>query len=914
MSRAILTGISLLVFIQAVSFGTPVSGLVSGIWDPTGNPYEVIGDTYVPDGQTLEIQPGVEVVFQGQYRFDILEGATLYAAGTVDDSIIFTAQDTSVHWLYLFFQLSNDSSTLEYCLIEYGGSVDISTGYGAVTIQSCDITVRNCELRYNHARWGGGIYCREGSGALIEGCDIHDNWVESSGGGIGCSFNVTATITGCDIWNNSAVNWGGGIYVYSDSNPLIEDCRIYNNTCACSLGNYGGGGIYFAQNTSGTVSDCFIYDNTVESGIGGGVSVHNATVHINRTVICFNSATEDGGGVGMTRSSNTDTTYITNCDIFANNASVAGGGIRDADTYSNQTVVLNSVVWLNFAPTNPQYAGDFRFYYCNISQTAPGVGNINAEPMFVFPDTMNFNLLAGSPCIDTGNPDPVYNDPDGTIGDIGVFYFHQDISVRISPDTLYFDSTMAGEVDSSEYWVVNLLNEEITVDSIVYTGDNFWTPDSSFIIGVGDSTMIPAAFIPFETGMLYGTAIAYSRGICDSIVFTGYGQGYFYINPDSLIFDDTILGHSETSAIWVVNPNLIEIVVDSAVVLEPAFSAGQTPFTVPAEDSVEFEVTFTPYRNGAFLDSLNIYSIDMVCIVALVGEGYGFFTEPESLDFGTVNVGSEDTLMMQAINWGTFEIIIDSIDFSTEAFYAVSGNYIIPAEDTIDIEIVFAPMTAGVIIDTVIVHSSAGMDTMTLMGYGLGWSITPDTLDFGQLTVGEYDTLNMYVMNFEFEDLTVDSMVWMDAAYIIENTSFTVVIGGTTEVPVIFHPETTGGHNSMLTIYTDRGVDNISLLGWANAVGVNDIGAVPLTWEFPAPHPNPFNDHLTITFTLPKNEIVSLTILNSLGREIAVLEEGSLNPGVYQYTWHAENCASGLYFVKLQTSTGEWVRKAALVK
>ena len=914
MARAFLTVISFSVFIAAVSFGTPVSGPVSGIWDPSGNPYEVIGDAYIPDGQTLEIQPGVEVVFQGQYRFDILEGANLHAAGTVDDSIIFTAQDTSVHWLYLYFQISDSNSTLEYCLIEYGGSVDIDTGYGAVTIQGCDITVRNCEFRYNHARWGGGIYCREGSGALIEECDIHHNWVESSGGGIGCSFDVTATITDCDIYDNSAVNWGGGIYVYSSSNPLIENCRIYNNNCTCGLGNYGGGGIYFAQNTSGAVNDCYIYDNITENGIGGGIGAHNATVHINRTVICFNSATEDGGGVGMTRSSNTDTTYITNCDIFGNNASVAGGGIRDADNYSDQTIVLNSVIWANFAPTSPQYAGDFRFYYCDISQAATGVGNINAEPMFVFPDTLNFNLQAGSPCIDTGNPDPIYNDPDGTIGDIGVFYFHQNISIRISPDTLIFDSTMVGEADSSEYWVVNLLNEEITVDSIVCIDDNFWTPDTSFIIGALDSAIVPAAFTPLEMGVLYGTAMVYSRGISDSITFAGYGQGYFYAHPDSLIFDDTILGHSDTLTIWIVNPNLMEIVVDSVITMEPAFSAGHTPFIIPAEDSVEFTVIFTPYRNGAFSDTMNIYSIDMVYAIILKGEGYGFFTEPELLDFGTVNVGAEDTLTMQAINWGTFEIVIDSITFLTESFYAVGGNYLIPAEDTLDIEMVFAPVMAGDITDTVVFHSSAGEDTIMMMGYGLGWLIIPDTLDFGELTVGEYDTLNMYVMNYELEDLTVDSMVWMDAAYIIENTSFIVASGGTTEVPVIFHPETAGNHNSMLTIYTDRGMDNISLLGWANEVGIADIGAIPLTWEFPAPHPNPFNEHLTITFTLPNEEVVSLTILNALGREIAVLEEGNLNPGAHHYTWKAENCASGLYFVKLKTSKGEWVRKAALVK
>ncbi|MEI8194164.1 MAG: hypothetical protein WCG64_09885, partial [Flavobacteriia bacterium] len=50
---------------------TNVSGNVSGTWTTANSPYLVTGNIGVPAGQTLVIQPGVQVVFQGFYRFGV---------------------------------------------------------------------------------------------------------------------------------------------------------------------------------------------------------------------------------------------------------------------------------------------------------------------------------------------------------------------------------------------------------------------------------------------------------------------------------------------------------------------------------------------------------------------------------------------------------------------------------------------------------------------------------------------------------------------------------------------------------------------------------------------------------------------------------------------------------------------------
>ena len=62
--------------------------------------------------------------------------------------------------------------------------------------------------------------------------------------------------------------------------------------------------------------------------------------------------------------------------------------------------------------------------YSCVSTGLSGSGNISDTPSFVDGTNGDFNLLVGSPCIDTGDPNSAL-DPDSTRADMGAIYYEQ---------------------------------------------------------------------------------------------------------------------------------------------------------------------------------------------------------------------------------------------------------------------------------------------------------------------------------------------------------------------------------------------------------------------------------------------------------------------------------------------------------
>jgi len=334
--------------------------------NPTSSEIEI--DINIPDDYST-IQEGINAAING----DII----LIQPGIYVENINFIGKSIMVASLFLTTQ---DTSYISQTIIDgnqNGSVVTFESGESSTSVLS-GLTITN-----GNGYAGGGIYCSNSSPS-IDDLIITGNF-SIGGGGIGCNDLSSPTIVNVAIVDNSSNN-GGGISCFNAS-PIIQQCLIKDNSAT-----YDGGGLYFGYNSSDSIAEYVIIENNSCEGRGGGVwCSQTSPTMINATIV----------------------------DNIAN----IGEGLY---SYNNAApTLINNIVW-NTTSSHEQImlheTASIIISYSNLQGGWEGTGNIDANPDFVDPDNGDYHLQSTSPCIDAGDPNSPL-DPDGTIADMGAYYF-----------------------------------------------------------------------------------------------------------------------------------------------------------------------------------------------------------------------------------------------------------------------------------------------------------------------------------------------------------------------------------------------------------------------------------------------------------------------------------------------------------
>lgn len=414
-------------------------GDVRGLWSSAGSPYMVRGHLQIVARDTLQIEPGVEVLFTGQFRLYVY--GVLSVNGTREFPVRLTSdpETNPEGWGGIRFLGGPNVSVLTYGVIEYGqatGQDDYGLG-GGLFLDGANVELHSCTIHHCMAGSGHAIYARDASRITLNHCEIFDNGSEIGSGGAICLRGGSTLIARETRFVKNLALYGGALTA-DQSNMLIEDCWFAKNEAGVS------GGAIFASNATITVRRSRFLTN--RSLGGGAIDARISTNLLADECLFFgNAAARNGGeGSGGALALQSGSQEISHC-TFVNNTARTGGAIYGgASLRLKNSIVARQAggggVHFPLPGATARYncffeneGGDFTgpqrpanlgmVAYRNVNgDSCDAYYNILLDPLFDDSSQTGAELLSGSPCINAGDP-TTPPDPDGSLPDLGAFRY-----------------------------------------------------------------------------------------------------------------------------------------------------------------------------------------------------------------------------------------------------------------------------------------------------------------------------------------------------------------------------------------------------------------------------------------------------------------------------------------------------------
>lgn len=373
----LLVGLALPQVLQAASYSVFSGQSIQAKIDAasSGDTVAIFGGSYT---ENLTVNKDV--------RLQLVSGQNVTLAGNITFSGLSNAYTFGN---FNFGGQSDKAITINNCKSFTLSSVKSSIGNIVVTGSNCYANVFNSTLG------SGAITVSDQATADFARCTVTGNVTVSS-------TVKRATFSRCTVTEAIDSSATTTCVAYStlrffrqrgNGKAYIIGCTIREDFDKDGWGNFGG--------------------NTVELHDTSSLSILNSAVRDGRDHYAENQAIWVAGAASL---------FAMNSVIFNYGGySASGRAFRLAGSANN------------YISSNIGYSIDSEFVYgpfannsvtCNLSQTGEGGGillqnRLNADPAFV--DTTNFVLGPTSPARNAGDPDPRFNDIDGTRNDMGIY-------------------------------------------------------------------------------------------------------------------------------------------------------------------------------------------------------------------------------------------------------------------------------------------------------------------------------------------------------------------------------------------------------------------------------------------------------------------------------------------------------------
>ncbi|MFZ4622488.1 MAG: FG-GAP-like repeat-containing protein, partial [Bacteroidota bacterium] len=300
------------------SSGVSVSGVIttSRTWDKAGGPYVISGNTAVDAGVTLTVQKGTQIIFNGNYVFNV--DGILNISGTSDEVVTITSSAKTPSSYSGINLRSGGNGYFKYAVIEFA-NIGIKTQTGSQLM-----TLSNMEFRYDSI----GLDARVGfTGQHIIG---HDNGTAIS---IICSGVVN--LSSVKLFSNGYGLYTQGPQLYLTGGSITQNVfGMSINSGAHFIAN-----VTVSGNNDGIVNDPYYYaevhlkNDSIVNNSNNGINLFSLTGEISNCVISWNNFGIVNVGSAAVRDNTISENFSTGIKlntggngIIENNKIVANGG------------------------------------------------------------------------------------------------------------------------------------------------------------------------------------------------------------------------------------------------------------------------------------------------------------------------------------------------------------------------------------------------------------------------------------------------------------------------------------------------------------------------------------------------------------------------------------------------------------
>jgi hypothetical protein len=268
------------------------------------------------------------------------------------------------------------------------------------------------------------------------------------------------------------------------------------------------------------------------------------------------------------------------------------------------------------------------------------------------------------------------------------------------------------------------------------------------------------------------------------------------------------------------------------------------PVTLTAGQSATFSVTFTPASAASVSGNVTISSnaSNPTLTIPLSGTGVApgaLGSNPTSLSFGSVTVGSNQSLSETVTNTGGSSVTISQVGIAGAGF-SVSGittPVTLTAGQSVGFSVAFAPQSATNASGNLTITSSASNPTLTIPLSGTGTAaagqltVTPTTLALGSVVVGTSGTASGS-LTASGANVTVTAASSNNSVFSLSGLSLPVTIpaGQSTSFTLTFSPQVSGALSGALTFTSNAqpGTTTETLTGTGTPAPIHTVN---LSWN-----------------------------------------------------------------------------------